>query len=115
MVAGQCSKSVEALCICVSVTFCIALESDVFRISCWTLQFTKYFNITNGKNRRWRKKKAWKGKVEEREIKNKVTAGDDMRADGRVCERNHRTHNAQEHKCFSINIQKHLWCRNSAL
>lgn len=47
MVMGQCSKSLEALCMFVRVSVsCISLES-VFRIFYWTLQFC-IFTITNG-------------------------------------------------------------------
>lgn len=93
MVTGQCGKSVEALCICVSVAFFITLDSDVFCLSCWTLQFTKYFNITNGNNRRREeegKKGEWDRLKEERK-KNYVWLRLSMRS----------TANGQ-FECFSI-------------
>lgn len=61
MVMGQCSKSVEALCSCVSTALYL-----------WTVMyfasppppFTKYFSITNGNNRR-RKSGECKGRWKE--------------------------------------------------
>lgn len=61
---GQCGKSVEALCICVSVAFFISLDSDVFCLSCRTLQFYKHFNITNGNNRIQTEEEGKKGESE---------------------------------------------------
>lgn len=114
MVTGQCCKSVEAPRICVSAAFFISLDSDVFCLSWRTLQFTKYFNITNGNNRRGQKGKEGNKGERERDAmrqsqwekeKERTPWGLDER-DGRVRTRNHRKHTVTEHLYVSASRLK---------
>lgn len=91
VVTGQCGKKCGGpLCVCVRLCcFSLFLWTVMyFRISCRSLQFSKYFNITNGNSRRRRRgKKKVKGREREKEAKrqgqggrNEETVGKKMRA-----------------------------------